>query len=154
TAVGLVTFDDDGTLDVPLTHDLAGLRARIAALSAFGDTRPRPGIDAALAELTGPRADPAARKLIFIVTDGDWHDVPFDTAQRARAAGIDVYALIFPLSSYNGYMTNLFAQVTGDPSAGHVLIEPDAPALRSLLRTTGQYLPESGLFQRISVVDE
>jgi Mg-chelatase subunit ChlD len=150
---GLVTFDDDGTLDVPLTADLAGVRARVAALTAIGDTRPGPGIDAAVTELTGPRGKAAGAQAIYLVTDGDLQDLPLESARRAAAAGITLYALAFPSGSFTDYDAALLAQLIGDPTRRRLFIEPDAASLAALVQTDGLFEPQPGLFASVVVDD-
>lgn len=152
-AAGLVTFDDDGTLDLPLTGDLARVRARVAALGAVGDTRPGPGIDAAVAELTGPRGDSSAEQVIYLVTDGDLQDLPLEATRRAMAAGIKVYALVFPSGSFTDYDAELMAQLIGDPTRRRLFIEPDEAGLASLLQADGLFVPQPGLFASVVVDD-
>jgi Mg-chelatase subunit ChlD len=151
--VGLVTFDDDATLEVPLTADLARVRARVAALDAYGDTRMRLGLAAARDALTGPRADPAARRVIFLVTDGNLHDAAQEAADQARTAGITVYVLAFPTSEFNDYLATALAQLTGDLQRTRLLVEPDRAALRQMLVVGDLVRPVNGLFEHVTVED-
>jgi Mg-chelatase subunit ChlD len=151
--VGLVSYDDAATLEVPLTTDLARVRARVAALEAFGDTRTRLGLAAALAELTGSRANPAARRAIFLVTDGNLHDAAQEASDQARLAGVTVFVLAFPTAEYNDYLATALAQLTGDLRRTRLLVEPDRAALRQLLVVADLVRPVLGLFDEVTVRD-
>jgi len=153
--VALVTFSDGGTLDLPLGRDVGAARARVAALEAIGDSRMGAGIETALAELTGPRGDRGKRRVILVVTDGAFKDDPKPAATRARAAGIDLYAIVLWNDEFDVLGDQPLVdleEMTG--STDHVLFEPDERAVARFARGMVRYRPETGLFETIAVVDE
>jgi len=149
--VGLVTFDAGATLAEPLSRDVAAARARVVGLGGGGDTWMGAGIDLARTELTGPRGNAAARRIILLVSDGVFKDDPADAAARARAAGIEIYGLVFSNYEFNdGYLLNL-EQMAGDPD--HILIDPSSTDLRAFVEALVRYRPEAGLFETITITD-
>jgi Mg-chelatase subunit ChlD len=152
--VALVTFNNGGTLDLPLSRDIAGLRARVAALAADGDSRLAAGIDTATAELTGPRGDRAKRRVIVIVSDGAFKDDPQSAAARARAAGIDLYALVFRNIEFDRLSLDPLLELeTMTGSTARVLLEPAPGVLMRLARDMVRFQPEEGLFKTITIED-
>ncbi|RIL09326.1 hypothetical protein DCC79_11420 [bacterium] len=149
--VGLVTFDAGATLAAPLTRDLSDIRARILALAADGDTRMAAGIDLAVRELTGPRGDAAARRVVLVVSDGAFKDEPADAAARARQAGIDLYGLVFSTQESSDLAVVNLQAMAGDP--GRVLVDPSVVDLDRFVATLGRDLAQAGLFQSITIDD-
>lgn len=151
TDVALVTFSDGAALELPLSPNLMSVRARVASLVAWGDTRMGVGLDAALRELTGSRGNPAAKRLILLVTDGVYKDEPLNVLPAIRAAGIDVYALLYPTREFDqGYLQGLQI-LTGDEQ--RVLMDPDAAQLEALFGELAQTHEEPGLFETITIED-
>jgi Mg-chelatase subunit ChlD/sugar lactone lactonase YvrE len=150
--VGLVTFSDGAGLEVPLTRDLAAVRARVASLVAWGDTRMGVGLDAALAELTGARGNPAAKRLILLVTDGVYKDEPLTILPALRAAGVDVAALVYWTREYDQAYRLSLESLTGDPS--RVLLNPDADQVEALTADLAEFREEPGLFETLTIEDE
>lgn len=161
TRVGLVTFDSGPTLLSPLTNDLAGIRARITALTANGDTQLRGALDAArLAFDTAVPPTPAGtRKLVVLVTDGIIKDdpLPTDAVDALDAAGVAIHALVFPSWDFtNIHRDNLdivVANAVGD-KPGRVHMNPTEGQVEDIARGLTGYRPEEGLFETITVVDQ
>ncbi len=149
--IGLVTFDDGATLAAPLTRDLADIRARILGLTGGGDTRMAAGIDLAVSELTGPRGDAAARRIVLIVSDGAFKDDPADAAARARQAGVDLYGLVFSTQESSDLSIVGLQEMAGDPD--RVLVDPTAVDLGRLVAALARFRPVAGLFQSITIED-
>lgn len=151
--VALITFNDGASLDAPLSHDLAGMRARVAGVKALGDTRYGAAIELARLELTGPRGDPSTQRTIVVVTDGGVKDDPTEAIGAAKAAGIGFLVLAYPNNNFKpegvekllrpffGPGTNFLYEV------GSGRIEQTAEQLRTWIRTPG-------LFESITVRDE
>jgi Mg-chelatase subunit ChlD len=148
----LITFDDDAALAAPLSRDLGAVAARVAALTAWGDTLMATGIDAARLELMGGRRDPAARPVIVVVTDGGYRDRATPAVEAARAAGIAVHIVVFPGQSFTTDQAVGLARLVG--SEGTVLVEPDAAQLDGLAARLSGEEPEAGLFERVTIRDE
>jgi Mg-chelatase subunit ChlD len=149
--VALVSFDEGALLELPLTRNLAEVAARVSALEAWGDTWMGAGIDLAVQELTGPRADAAARRIIVLVTDGVPKDEPWDAADAARAAGLIVHALVFPTAEFDPFFLPPLGALTGDMD--RVWLDPDATGVSALADDLVRYRPETGVFEQITVND-
>ena len=94
--LGLVRFDADGTMVVPLSADVGAVVGQVARLLCRGGTSLAPGLAAAHAELTGVRGRDGARKAIVIASDGALDDNPAAALEAARAEGILLRALLLP----------------------------------------------------------
>jgi Mg-chelatase subunit ChlD len=68
--VGLVTFNDDASLDQELTQDLTAIKDAINAIEAAGGTDIAAGIAQATEELNSSRRNPEALPVIILLTDG------------------------------------------------------------------------------------
>ncbi len=154
STAGLVTFDDGPTLREPLTNDIGAVRATVAALSADGDTRLGGALNTAYLEMTGPRADPDARRVLVIVTDGVTFDesFPLDVGDDLRAAGIEIFVLLFPARDLEE--DDLLALEALAGGSDHVIMTPDRSRGRALMADLTGYTPEDGLFDTITIVDE
>ncbi len=150
--VGLATFDDQSALPQPLTSDFAAVERRLAAAEAGGDTRLAEGLDAARGELTGARADPGARRVVVVVTDGAFKDEPGPAAAALRGAGVGVWFLHYPSSETSLTDRERLWTLAGD--AAQVLEQPRPAALAALARELAGFRPTLGLFDRITVRDE
>ena len=148
--VALVTFDDGGQLLESLTSDLASVAAAVSALGAWGDSHMAQGLVLAQRELTGPRSDPDARRVVVVLTDGEYTDDATTAARALRDTGAEIYALALPHGGLASFFTNLTA-VTG--SADHVIVEPGADDVRSLALAVVAYRPAEGLFRLLDVED-
>jgi Mg-chelatase subunit ChlD len=149
--VALVTFDEGATLEQPLTNDIGLVRTLVAALDANGDTRSTAGLSTAIGEMSGVRAKPGVRKMILLVTDGVLKDDPQNEAAMARAAGIDLYALVLPTNEYQIENRDQMELLIGDPA--HVFTEPDPAQIVELAHGMTNYRPEPGLFETITIRD-
>ncbi len=151
---GLVTFNAGPTLAQLLTNDLADLRASIARQGANGDTRVSGALEAAHLELIGERADPQARRLLVVLTDGVFYDQPFppDVIDEIHAAGIEVHVLVFPTSEFGPDDQANMERLAGDPA--RVLVAPGEGTVAQLTRALTGYEPEDGLFETITVIDK
>jgi Mg-chelatase subunit ChlD len=149
--VALLTFDDAAAMRQPLTRDYAAVRNRLAALTALGDTRMSTGIDAARLELTGSRANSGARRVIVVVTDGLPKDDPIPAAEAARAAGLDVYVLIYSSWEFQDSDLGLMEAVSGDPD--RTLVRPLPARLEAFGHDLTGYQDTAGLFQTITIRD-
>lgn len=150
--VALITFDNGATLEQPLTGDIAGVRALLAGLEATGDTRSTAGLRTAINELTGLRGKADRRRIVLLVSDGVLKDDPAAEAAAARAAGLEIYALVTPTGEYQATNRDQILLLTGSPD--RVFTEPDATELVALARSLTNYRPEPGLFETITIRDE
>ncbi|MFN2116034.1 MAG: VWA domain-containing protein [Anaerolineae bacterium] len=93
----IIAFNDDVHVMSRLTGDQAVLETAIAAISTAPWTRIDLAIEAALAELTGPRGQPQHLPVIVLMTDGHAsHTTPEQVASagaRARAGGVTIYVI-------------------------------------------------------------
>ncbi len=148
---GLVGFEEGARLIQPLGTAPGALRSSILALEPEGDTRMAAGIDLATAELTGPRGDPSARRVMVLVTDGLAKDEPLQAAERARAAGIELQVLIFATYEYSEDVRRAMAELAG--ADARVIVDPMPLDLEPLVRNLSGLVPEPGLFEAIRVLD-
>ncbi len=147
--VALVTFADGAALATPLGRDPAAVAARVAAAQAVGDTRMGAGIELARATLAGGRRDPPLRQIILMVTDGGFKDQPVADAERARAEGIEIYALVTRTAEFMGISS--LAPVTGGRE--RVILDPDRWTLGEFAAKLVDTHSEDGLFATITVRD-
>jgi Mg-chelatase subunit ChlD len=110
------------------------------------------GIATATEELTGPRANPAVRRAIVIMTDGVVNDDPRPAAAAAAAAGIEVHVLVYPTREYYIVDPTVMEAVAG--SADRVLVDPARGDLRSLARTLAGAVDNPNLFSTITITDQ
>ncbi|MEO8084229.1 MAG: vWA domain-containing protein [Ardenticatenales bacterium] len=94
---GLVSFNAVATLDSPLTADRTALDAALARVALAQFTRIDLGLDAAAAELAGPRRRVDATAAVILLTDGRSNPVPVSEAERAagvvKAAGARLFTI-------------------------------------------------------------
>lgn len=149
--IGLVTFAGEARLEWPLGRDPGGLRARMAALAPEGDTRLEAAIDLAQRELAGPRGRPALRQVILVVSDGVFKDDPFLAAERVRAAGLGLRALLFTTTEFNEvHRANLRQLTAGERD---LLVDPRPGTLAALADALAERRPPAELFRSIRVED-
>ncbi|MEK6941252.1 MAG: VWA domain-containing protein, partial [archaeon] len=100
--MGLVTYANNGSLDVPLGSDKNAMKTGINNIVASGQTDVAPGINKAKNELTSSNAD--ANALKFIVLLGDGKENPgggsggqpaLNAAQQSADANIIIYTIGF-----------------------------------------------------------
>ena len=100
--MGLVTYANNGSLDVPLGSSKGTMKTGINDMVASGETDVAPGINRAKNELTSSSAD--ANALKFIVLLGDGKENPgggsggqpaLNAAQQASDANIIIYTIGF-----------------------------------------------------------
>jgi Mg-chelatase subunit ChlD len=149
TEVTLVSFDDAGALDAPLSRDLIAVSQRVAALTTGGDTRMAEGIELARRELTGPKRDPAARPIILLVTDANPKDQTIVALEAARSDGIDLSALVFEAGqAADPDFVSLFQD-----QGGNLLYDPQTWEIAAFTDGLVPARDEPGLFTTITVTD-
>lgn len=147
--VALVTFADAPTLALPLSRDLVAVARHVSALVGMGDTQMAGGIELAVRNLTGPARDPAARPMLLIVTDANPKDQTLAALEAARAAGIDLAALVFQGGQEaDEAFVSLF-----EGQGGRILFDPPSWALADFADALVQARPQDGLFETVTVVD-
>lgn len=146
--IGMVSFSDNATLNVPLTQNVASLNAAINALVAGGRTNHQAAFDLAAASYS--TIVPPNRKVMIMFTDGDTTaggnaDI---AAANARAAGIEIYSIGLGsginVSNLNNWST--------DPDASHVIIAPTPAELEAAFRNIAENISKPGAVG-ITVVD-
>ncbi|MFN2251811.1 MAG: VWA domain-containing protein [Anaerolineae bacterium] len=148
--IALITFDDEASLHVPLTRDHASVAASLARLEAYGDSHMAAGIAAAHAELTGERSDPTARRLVLVISDGEYTDKAADAAAPARDDGVEFHAVALP---HGGISTYFYALQLVTDSEERVLVAPDDEDVRRLARSLVHYGPTAGAFESLAIDD-
>ncbi len=151
TDVALVTFGDGAALQAELTRDLPSIASTVLRLAADGDTRMAAGIDVALTELTGARARRDVRRVMLLVTDGVPKDQPLEVAQAVRAAGIELFALVFPSAPLTGAQRDYLVAMVG--AEDRFVLDPGPDARVAFARALTRYVLEPGLFDRLTVTD-
>jgi uncharacterized protein YegL len=145
--VGIVSFSDAATLDVPLTTNAATLKTAINGLVAAGLTNHQAAISLAQSTLAGSMPENTKQMIIF--TDG-MTTVGGDgqaEAAAARAAGTEIFAI--GLGSVNVGQLNGWAS---DPDADHVFIAPSAADLEDIFEAIGAAIVVPAA-TNVSVVD-
>lgn len=93
----LVTFNRDVLVRQPLTGDRAALDRAMAGIELAQETRIHLGIEAAHAELAGPRHRAGSSRVMIVLTDGRANPLPADLAVEraalAKADGIAVFTI-------------------------------------------------------------
>lgn len=107
------------SIDALLTDDMRQISLPIdrrGSTTMFGGTNMAAGIDAARGILNGPGVRPLAKKVIILMTDGEWNDGrnPLDSAREAAAEGISIHTIGF-LSNDDRTLEQI-AQLTGGRS--------------------------------------
>jgi len=149
--VGLVAFQSDTRLMVPLTQDAARIRAAAAQLTPIGGTNISAAIDMAVAELEGTNHRREAKPIIVLMTDG----VPFNNSRlrtlasgdRAHFAGITTYAIGLGLD----VDPDLLRIVARSPE--HYFFAPSAAELEDVYRKIARRIAASVLLKRVTITD-
>jgi Mg-chelatase subunit ChlD/sugar lactone lactonase YvrE len=152
TDLALITFGDGAALQRPLGGVFSDLVAPILEMQADGDTRMAAGIDIAVTELTGDRAKPDWRRVLLLVSDGVPKDAPFEAAEAAREAGIEVFGLILPYEPFGPDHEQDLLDIVG--GRDHFLLDPEPDELSAFARSLTHYTPEPGLFTEIEIIDQ
>jgi uncharacterized protein YegL len=130
--VGIISFSDSPTLNVPLTTTTAGLKAAVNGLVASGLTNHADSIE--LAHTTLLATEPTNTKQMIVFTDGQTTVGGNGQAEAAaaRAAGVEIFAI--GLGAVNAGQLNGWAS---DPDAGHVFLAPSAGDLEDIFEAIG-----------------
>lgn len=148
--VGLISFSTDVALVQPLTQNP---RALIRAIPGLGDdsgTNMLGAIQMAEQELAGPRARPAARKVIVLLTDGrpnTGEDVIQALAASFRRRGIEVYAIGLGLDVDRSFLSGIATH------PGYYFEAPTEYELSRVYETIGRRVAASALLGRARVTD-
>lgn len=151
TEVALVTFAGSSGLVEPLTRDTALVGQRLAGLEPWGDTALGAGLDAALAELTGSRANPNARRVVVIFSDGVINDDPLPAVAATLAAGIEIHLVVYPTREYYQVDPLFLAAITG--AADRIHFDPPQGEIAGLSDVISGTVPNEDLFETITVTD-
>ena len=130
--VGVVSFADGASLDVPLTSDANAVKTAINALSAGGNTNHQDAIDTAQTELAGSQLTNSKQMILFtdgVTTAGGDANA---AAAAARAAGTEIFCI--GLGSVS--VTDLNEWAT-DPDSTHVFIAPTSGELEDIFEAIG-----------------
>lgn len=154
TEAALVVFGDGATTLAPLAPGTRDVAARLSAAAAGGDSRLAPALGAATAMLAAAPERPGGRRAVVMVTDGVIKDAPRAAADRARAAGIALYAIVVDNSEIqdlgDGPLIDL-EDMTGGPE--HVLFEPEPGAIARFARRMAGHRAAPGLFETLTIDD-
>ncbi len=149
--VGLVSFSDGASLELPLTDRLGAIRGRIASFSAGGDTLMAAGIELAHRELMGERRDPDAEGRIWVVSDGVFKDAPTEVVEAARADGIALDSLVFRNREYDNDVRDALRALF---LPQHLFEELRPGREIDIVRAISGYEPQLGLFDTVTIDDE
>ncbi len=155
STAALLTFDEGPVLRARLGDDIGAVRSAVAGLRADGDTLVEASLEAARLELTSERADPLTRRIVVLVTDGGIHDVleAIDAGSRLLAEGIELYAVVYPSPEVlTGTGLAPIEALVGDPA--RVIAEAGPRMITAWVDGLTGYIPETGLFSEITVIDE
>jgi RHS repeat-associated protein len=102
--IAIVSFGNPAEVNQPLTHNGAQAKAVIdgLAIDSFSGSNIDSGISVAMQELLSARHDPAAQRIIVLLSDGGYNHGPPPThsAALAKAAGIRILSIGFGLPQY------------------------------------------------------
>jgi len=93
--VAMVPFSTSAEILVPLTPDLAQVVRGLRGIEPIGMTNMRPGLEAAIAELSGPAARPEVPRFVVLMSDGNPTDQPqaLAAAEAVKDAGFTLYTI-------------------------------------------------------------
>ena len=127
--IGIVSFSDQASADMPLSTSAADLKSAAGGLSASGSTN-----HAAAFLKARELFDPASpnEKVIVLFTDGRTTvgSDPSAAAAAARTDGIVIYCI--GLSGSGGIDADTLNDWATDPDASHTAITPDSSELKTL----------------------
>jgi Mg-chelatase subunit ChlD len=134
--IGVVSFDSNGELVLPLTRDRGAVVEALSGLGRFGQTDLAAGIRTALEELRR-HARPDSSRVIMLFTDGKSNATKARRATaEARQQGVAVQTLLLGSSEKGAEILHEIAQGTG-ASFVHVTNPARLPEAFLNLRTTG-----------------
>ncbi len=95
--VGLASYSDTATIDVPLTPDLNQIVNAVARLPVFGATSISRGIDAGFTNFGTGRSRRFVDRTMIVMTDGVHNSGPdpIGSARRVAADGITIFTITF-----------------------------------------------------------
>ncbi len=149
--VGMVMFQNEPDLLVPLTQDKSRLEAAIPQLIPTGGTDISAGLEVGMFEVLGPDHRDDAKPIIVLMTDG----VPFNntrmltlaTSDRARYAGITVYTIGLG-TDVDPDLLRIMAR-----STDHYFFAPTPDELEEVYRTIAKRIAATVLLKEVTVVD-
>jgi hypothetical protein len=129
------------SLDAPLGTPPANLHGLLAARGSrpmLGGTNISAGIERGVEVLTGPGTRPLSKKILIVMTDGEWNAGrdPVEAARDAHEEGIIIHTITFLPGARQDEMVEV-AAVTG----GKHFYADDAAALREAFRYLALTLP-------------
>lgn len=139
--IGIVSFADSATADMPLTTSVADLKNAVDDLNAGGLTNHADAFEKALA-LFDPKSTNA--KVIVMFTDGVT-TVGLDPnieATIAKNQGVIIYCI--GLSGNGGIDVNALNNWASDPDSAYVAITPDDEELEDLFEDLAQNIAHPG----------
>ena len=139
--IGIVSFADTATQDVPLTTSVATLKTAVDALTAGGSTNHADAFTKALA-LFGPTSTNA--KVMVMFTDGvtTAGGPPNPVATLAKSQGVIIYSL--GLLGNGGIDEQALRDWASDPDSAHVAIAPTDQDLEELFRDLARNITNPG----------
>ena len=139
--IGIVSFADTATQDVPLTTSVATLKAAVDALTAGGSTNHADAFTKALA-LFDPTSTNA--KVMVMFTDGvtTAGGPPNPVATLAKSQGVIIYSL--GLLGNGGIDEQALRDWASDPDSAHVAIAPTDQDLEELFRDLARNITNPG----------
>lgn len=136
----VVAFNSEATVAAPLTHDREALRRAIDGVAMGSGTRIDRAIERGAALLGG--GDPAARKVIVLLTDGRPDGGTVDGTLAAAAAAKAGGATLFTIGLGDGVDADLLRRLASAPDS--YFQAPDAAALRAIYESLAAALPCPG----------
>ncbi len=148
--VAVVAFNNTAALVQPLTNDPSAARAAIAALQPLGGTDIAQAIEAAAAELFGPRGRDDAKPVVIVLTDGRPSRGPDETllaAAAAKQAGAQIFTIGF--GEVDPMVMTLAASTPED-----AYIAASADTLTAIYTEIANRLTADVLARSLSITDE
>jgi hypothetical protein len=150
--VGLASHAGGQHDDLALAHDIAKVRARIAAARPFGSPSLAEAVGRARAILASPPSLPGSRRGIVLASAGRLDD-PLLASSLAAAGkeGIDVIVLAWPPETDRTATVARLTALLPDGRDRYVDLHP--VDLSALIARATEYRDEPGLLNRVALVD-
>lgn len=137
--VAVLTFNSQARLEAGLTGSQGSLALALAAPRTGQGTRIDRGLEAALAELTGPRARSEALPVLILLTDGRPDGGSEASTRAAASAARGAGITLFTIGLGGDVDAALLRELAGGPA--RYLYAPDEAALEGIYRSLALELP-------------
>lgn len=140
--VGVVTWSDYSTTDLGFTTDMTAVYNAVnywSSVNFGGSTDMQEGMSYSVSQLTGASARTYAKKIMVLMSDGEWNQGsnPVTYAATAKAAGITIHTISFLAGGSGPTALSQIAAATG----GTAYVADDAASLEDAFEKIAYSLP-------------